>query len=218
MSLALFLFLPINAFAQSPVATGSIGSASTTNRASADCAATPNVLDWTTASELNTAGFNLYRSENANGPFIKINAQLIPASPDPLTGGKYEYLDKDVVAGHTYYYQLEDVEVSGASARHPSQAVTAAAAFPICANSNLLPIAGVGALLAFAALLVLRARTRNARDLFALAREHITHAEQRFQITRLAWVRLDLDPHAPHQSFQQGLVGDLIVIPPHAFD
>lgn len=71
------------------------------------------VIDWSTASELNTAGFNLYRSESPDGPFSKINDNLIPASPDPLTGGSYSYTDKNVSPGRTYYYQLEDVEISG---------------------------------------------------------------------------------------------------------
>jgi hypothetical protein len=71
------------------------------------------VIEWSTASELDTAGFNLYRSENPDGPFSQINENLIPASPDPLTGGSYSYTDKNVSPGRTYYYQLEDVEISG---------------------------------------------------------------------------------------------------------
>lgn len=86
---------------------------------------TPVVIEWTTATELNTAGFNLYRSERADGPYTKINAQLIPASSDPLVGGKYRYEDSDVMPGKTYYYQLEDVEYSGASTRHGPIAITA---------------------------------------------------------------------------------------------
>lgn len=83
------------------------------------------VVEWTTATEINTAGFNLYRGESAEGPSAKINSELIPASPDPLLGGKYRYEDATVVAGRTYYYQLEDVEYSGARARHGPIIVTA---------------------------------------------------------------------------------------------
>ena len=72
-------------------------------------------VEWSTASELNTAGFNLYRGETQDGPFARINAELIPASPDPLIGGSYIFTDTDVIAGRTYYYQLEDVETSGAA-------------------------------------------------------------------------------------------------------
>lgn len=88
------------------------------------CAPARVVVQWTTATEINTAGFNLYRAERAEGPYTKINAQLIPAS-DALTGGKYQYEDTTVVAGKTYYYQLEDVEYGGATARHGPIVVTA---------------------------------------------------------------------------------------------
>jgi len=75
-------------------------------------------VEWTTASELDTAGFNVYRAENPEGPFVRVNDHLIPASPDPLIGGSYVFTDTDVAAGHTYYYQLEDVETSGTTTRH----------------------------------------------------------------------------------------------------
>jgi len=78
----------------------------------------PIQVEWSTASEIDTAGFNLYRSENLTGPFVKINANLIPASGDPLVGGKYQYLDESVEPGRSYYYELEDVENSGATSRH----------------------------------------------------------------------------------------------------
>ena len=83
------------------------------------------VVEWTTVSEINTSGFNLYRSERTEGPYVKINAQLIPASTDPLVGGKYRYEDMSVESGRTYYYELEDVELDGSSARHGPIAVTA---------------------------------------------------------------------------------------------
>lgn len=76
------------------------------------------VVEWTTASELSTAGFNLYRSDFADGTYIKINTELIPASPDPLTGGKYSYIDDQIRAGAMYYYELEDVEFDGSTSRY----------------------------------------------------------------------------------------------------
>jgi hypothetical protein len=82
-------------------------------------------IEWTTASELNTAGFNLYRSENREGPFTRINNDQIPHSPDPLVGGSYAFTDTDVQAGRTYYYQLEDIEFGGATTRHGPIVVTA---------------------------------------------------------------------------------------------
>jgi hypothetical protein len=74
------------------------------------------IVEWSTASELNTAGFNLYRAEQADGPFEQVNETLIPGSDDPLTGGEYEFVDMAVTPGTNYYYQLEEVETSGGRA------------------------------------------------------------------------------------------------------
>lgn len=76
------------------------------------------IVTWETESELDTAGFYLYRSESEGGPYERITDQLIPASPDPNTGGSYSFTDNDVVAGRTYYYELEDIETSGTATRH----------------------------------------------------------------------------------------------------
>jgi len=70
-------------------------------------------ITWETASEVDTAGFNLYRSPNPDGPWLKINDQLIPPSQDPVSGGSYTFTDNNAEAGQTYYYQLEEVELSG---------------------------------------------------------------------------------------------------------
>jgi len=120
----------------------------------AACAPAPAriVVQWTTATEINTAGFNVYRSERAEGPYTKLNAQLIPAS-DALTGGKYQYEDTTVVAGKTYYYQLEDVEYGGVTARHGPIVITASGGW---GQAEWWMGIGVGALVVSALLLVAR--------------------------------------------------------------
>ncbi len=103
-------------------------------------------LSWTTASEVNTAGFNLYRSENPNGPFTRINPQLIAASIDPVAGGKYQYQDTSIVSGRTYYYQLEDVELNGKSTRHDPIVVNApSTSFAVDGNLPIALVASLGA-------------------------------------------------------------------------
>jgi hypothetical protein len=83
------------------------------------------IVEWSTASELDTVGFNLYRSETPEGPFEQVNGDLIPAADDPLVGGNYEYKDTKVLPGHTYYYWLEDVNTQGAANRNGPIEVTA---------------------------------------------------------------------------------------------
>jgi len=71
------------------------------------------IINWSTATEFQTAGFNLYRAESEQGPYQKVNAKIIPASPDPLVGGDYAYRDNQVKPGHVYFYQLEEIEIEG---------------------------------------------------------------------------------------------------------
>lgn len=84
------------------------------------------IINWETATEFETAGYAIYRSDTPEGPFEKITSELIPASTDPLTGGQYQYSDKTVQAGKTYYYQLEEIEVTGQSNLEKPIEVTAA--------------------------------------------------------------------------------------------
>lgn len=75
----------------------------------------PVRVTWKTETEMNTAGFNLYRGLSPEGPFdTKVNDALIPPSTDPLTGGDYSYIDRTAQAGVTYYYELQEVERGGA--------------------------------------------------------------------------------------------------------
>jgi hypothetical protein len=83
----------------------------------------PDILDtlrrtdltirWTTESELDIVGFNLFRSDTPDGKFVKINEELIPPAPDPFVGGEHVFIDKGVIRGQTYYYQLETVTRRG---------------------------------------------------------------------------------------------------------
>jgi hypothetical protein len=71
------------------------------------------VITWQTASEVDTAGFHIYRSHLPAGPFELITATPIPARGDPLTGAPYRYVDRDVIWGERYQYQLVEVLVDG---------------------------------------------------------------------------------------------------------
>ena len=79
----------------------------------AGCSQQGATITWETASEVNTAGFNLYRSASPDGPWEKVNDQLLPPSEDPVSGGSYSFTDASAEPGKTYYYQLEEVELSG---------------------------------------------------------------------------------------------------------
>jgi hypothetical protein len=73
------------------------------------------LIEWETAMEIDTVGFNLYRSESPGGPYVKLNDTLIPSQAlGAPFGADYAWPDENVQSGITYYYyKLEDVEVGG---------------------------------------------------------------------------------------------------------
>lgn len=81
-------------------------------------------LKWETATEIDNAGFNIWRSEGDSNTFVKINELFIIAQGDETIGEKYFFTDLDVVPGKTYHYQLEDVEFDGDSTLHGPISVT----------------------------------------------------------------------------------------------
>jgi len=84
-------------------------------------------VTWETAMELQNLGFNLYRGESFTGPWVKLNAALIPAqNPGATFGANYEWLDTAVTPEITYFYRLEDVSTGGASTFHGPVSATAA--------------------------------------------------------------------------------------------
>ena len=75
------------------------------------------VVTWETASEFNNAGFNLYRALEIDGEQTLLNWFPSPA-PGTTQGQMYKYRDYDVLAGQTYWYWLEDVDLNGVATRH----------------------------------------------------------------------------------------------------
>ncbi len=67
-------------------------------------------LQWITALEIFNAGFNIYRGLSQNGPFIKLNEQLIQGGQN-----NYQFRDLTVEVGRQYYYHLESISLDGNS-------------------------------------------------------------------------------------------------------
>ncbi|MCP4109092.1 MAG: hypothetical protein GY749_26780 [Desulfobacteraceae bacterium] len=76
------------------------------------------LLEWKTASEPDNAGFFILRSDTEDGEYRQINKFMIPAEGNHIEGSAYSYADYDVRPGQTYYYKLEDVDLSGVSEYH----------------------------------------------------------------------------------------------------
>ena len=71
-------------------------------------------LEWATATEKNNIGFNIFRSNRKDGDYEKINSNLVDKRKDR----QYRYIDPDVESSTTYYYKLEDVDLSGRTSLH----------------------------------------------------------------------------------------------------
>ena len=78
------------------------------------------LVQWETASEIDNAGFNLYRATSLEGEKNRLNANLIPSQVPPGSpiGAEYSWLDSKVVSGTVYYYWLEDVDIYGRTKLH----------------------------------------------------------------------------------------------------
>ncbi len=118
------------------------------------------LITWETVSEVDNAGFNLYRAPSSGGPWTKLNDTLIPAlAPGSSEGHAYRWLDPSVDPAATHYYQLEDLALDGARTRHepvevaPAQpnaarlsALAASSAFPLALSVLAVTLLGVGIL------------------------------------------------------------------------
>jgi len=76
-------------------------------------------VEWETVTEIDNLGFNLYRADAPDGPYAKLNRELIPSqAPGSPVGAVYVWLDVTVQIGRTYYYRLEDVDIHGNTTLH----------------------------------------------------------------------------------------------------
>jgi hypothetical protein len=76
------------------------------------------LLEWATETELDNAGFNIWRSEEKDGQYVRINPYFIPADGDAGFGAEYSFTDYDVQNGKIYFYKIEDIDIHGNSTFH----------------------------------------------------------------------------------------------------
>ena len=73
----------------------------------------PNELRWTTQSEDVVYGYDIYRSENEAGPFIRLNPETITGAGTTDMPSTYRYADRDIKASKVYWYYIESIDMSG---------------------------------------------------------------------------------------------------------
>jgi hypothetical protein len=76
-------------------------------------------LKWRTESEQENYGFNIYRSLSKDGPWEKINPEVVPGHGTTSEPHEYKYPDTNIFKFTQYYYQLEEIDLSGNAKRLP---------------------------------------------------------------------------------------------------
>ena len=71
------------------------------------------VISWTTESELDNAGFNIFRSTSRTQDFRRINTKLIQGAGTTGQRSTYQFIDKTAKPDVAYFYRLEDIDLSG---------------------------------------------------------------------------------------------------------
>jgi hypothetical protein len=74
-------------------------------------------LEWTTASEAGTIGFNLYRVHPVTGAQTRVNPSTIPADPRAKHGSSYRFVDSGS-ADERASYLLEELTANGRTNRY----------------------------------------------------------------------------------------------------
>ncbi len=68
-------------------------------------------LNWRTESEVNNFGFIIYRSETKDGEYKEIGRK--DGAGNSAMPTDYQFIDKEAEAGKTYFYYLEDIDITG---------------------------------------------------------------------------------------------------------
>jgi hypothetical protein len=76
------------------------------------------VIEWTTESEMGTAGFYLYRLNEVTGQYDRLNEALLPGLITEPQGGTYRLVDKGTAPYKSNTYLLEEVEGKGSKNLH----------------------------------------------------------------------------------------------------
>lgn len=70
-------------------------------------------IKWTTASEQDNFGFDVYRGESEDGPFTKLTEKPIQGAINSSEPHKYAYRDETIDVDKAYYYYVESISLAG---------------------------------------------------------------------------------------------------------
>jgi hypothetical protein len=97
------------AHAAAPAAAGACGSQA---KVPAD-QRVANTARWTTASEANTFGYDVYRGDSENGKFVRVTKKPVLGNGTTSETHKYEFVDDTIDPCKEYWYYVEEITTSG---------------------------------------------------------------------------------------------------------
>ncbi|MBN1424328.1 S8 family serine peptidase [Candidatus Fermentibacteria bacterium] len=106
---------------------------------SAEAIAGAVVLRWTTLSEIDNLGFNVYRAAGDDGAKILLNHELIPGVGTTMEPRDYSFVDDGIAVGDTYHYWLEQVDVQGAATLYGPLTVSVPSTLPVAMGLEVAP-------------------------------------------------------------------------------
>jgi len=75
------------------------------------------LVAWETASEIDVAGFNVWRAPAPGEEYLQVNERLIPGAGDPVQGASYAFADTGCGAARCFY-KLQEIDTRGTSVFH----------------------------------------------------------------------------------------------------
>lgn len=76
-----------------------------------------NKIKWATATEMDNFGYDVYRSRSEDGPFERLNPDVIEGAGTTDEPTRYEYVDDTIDPRRTYYYYVESISMAGVRER-----------------------------------------------------------------------------------------------------
>ena len=72
-----------------------------------------NTVRWSTASEVDNFGYDVYRATSEDGPFERITRDPVPGAGTTDLPQRYSFVDEAIDPHQTYYYYVESISLSG---------------------------------------------------------------------------------------------------------
>lgn len=72
-----------------------------------------NTIRWSTASEVENFGFDVYRGDSADGPFERLNPEVILGGGTVDTPQNYAFEDTTIDPCRSYFYYVESIDLTG---------------------------------------------------------------------------------------------------------